>query len=176
MACCKFLLMTGKTTGSGACEGESTCDGEVFLPLPRVTLIASAWLEMEQCILVQGWSAWTETTNKLEQLLSSPSFFAYCHGGWFRAVGPSWHLEAQASYTRARAESKGPASSFPCNTLFLFPLLPRFLAVLGDTRHGWPAGKQSGQWTRPWNPLGMALALTGFEPVPWRWMSLWVLR
>jgi len=41
--------MTGKTTGSGACEGESTRDGEVFFPLPRVTLVVSVCLQMEQC-------------------------------------------------------------------------------------------------------------------------------
>lgn len=113
--------MTSKTTGSGADEGESTCDGEVFFPLPWVTLIVSVWLQIEQCTLVQGWWVWTETTNKLEQLLSSTYFLAYCHGGWFRAVGPSWHLEAQALYIQARTESKGSRPPFPvmCSSFFL---------------------------------------------------------
>lgn len=103
-------------------------------PLPAVVPLLSVWLQMELCVLVQGWWVWTETTKKLHRLLSSLSSFA----GF---IHPS------------KGRLKGPVSSFPCSTPFLVSLPLSFLALRGDAHHAHPTGKQIGHWTAPpWGP------------------------
>lgn len=159
---CKFLLMTGKTTGSGACEGESTRDGEVFFPLPRVILAVSVWLRLERW--VPGRAGEREQTQLINYSSCCHSCLLCREPGW--GSGAKLALQAQAFYTQTGAESKGfcafsvtYSSSFLCCQAFLLSVVTCSTPdMLGSRMDSEPVMKFNG----------------GASDPRWRWMSLWV--
>lgn len=105
---CKSLLMTGEATGSGAREGERTRDGEAF---PRC---------LQSCPLFLSGCKWScvswRRVGECEQ--GQPrNYTGCCHH----------RPPSQASYTQARADSKGLCPLFPVAHPSLCPCFRAFL-------------------------------------------------